>query len=206
MRLGIFGGTFDPPHIGHLILAAEARLQLSLDRLLWVLTPCPPHKAGQPITPVADRWELLQLALNSDQDFELSRVDIDRQPPHFAVETVELLRRANPGAILVYLMGGDSLSDLPHWHQPQAFVLACDELGVMRRPSRQIDLASLEAVLPGLTARVRFIDAPLLEISSSRIRQKIAEGLPYRYYLPPPVYQRIQERNLYPPPIQPGRL
>ncbi len=197
MRLGIFGGTFDPPHVGHLILATEAQFQLRLERVLWALTPCPPHKAGQAITAVEERFDLLGASLVGNVDFELARVDLDRPPPHYAVDTVNLLRKTYPAAELVYLMGGDSLADLPNWHTPQAFVEACDEIGVMQRPGREFNLPELEVRLPGLTARVRFIQAPLLEISSSRLRRRIAEGEPCRYYFLPAVYRLIQERGLY---------
>ena len=203
MRLGLFGGTFDPPHVGHLILATEAQYQLQLERVLWVLTPWPPHKAGQPVTPVAERFELLGTSLAGNPDFELSRVDLDRPPPHYAFDTVELLRKAYPATRLIYLMGGDSLADLPNWHTPKAFVQACDEIGVMQRPGRDYNLTDLEVILPGLTARVRFIQAPLLEISSSRLRRRIAEGQPCRYYFLPAVYRLIQKRGLYREPGNP---
>jgi len=196
-RLGIFGGTFDPPHLGHLILAAEAQAQLGLERVLWVLTPFPPHKTGQDVTPLADRLDLLAAALDDDPAFELCRVDIDRPPPHYAVDTVGLLRALYPQAHLVYLIGGDSLSDLPLWHRPADFILACDEIGVMLRPGHVMDLDVLEARLPGLRLRTRLIRAPLLEISSSDLRRKIAQGRPFRYYLPQPVYQLISDRLLY---------
>ena len=194
---GIFGGTFDTPHIGHLILASDAQAQLGLEQVLFVLTPNPPHKTGRSITPIDQRLALLQAALGDDPNFELSRVDIDRPPPHYAVDTVCLLRRKRPGAELVYLMGGDSLADLPTWHKPQEFVLACDLIGVMCRPGRTVDMEALEAQLPGLKARVRFIQAPMLEISSSELRQRMAEGQTFRYYLPPAVYNLILERSLY---------
>lgn len=197
MRLGIFGGTFDPPHLGHLILAAEAHAQLGLERVLWVLTPVPPHKTGQPITPLADRLDLLRAALDDDPNFELCRVDIDRPPPHYAVDTVELLRTQHPQARLIYLMGGDSLSDLPLWHRPQDFILACDEIGVMLRPGHAMNLDVLDARLPGLRARARLVHAPLLEISSSDLRRRIAQGKPYRYFLQDAVYQLILNRRLY---------
>src|SRR5512143_3713267 len=113
--IGVFGGTFDPPHTGHLILAAEAQAQLDLERILWVLTPTPPHKPGQRITSTALRLEMLQAAIDGNPDFELSRVDLDRPPPHYAVDSVHLLRAAYPQAWLAYLMGGDSLDDLPTW-------------------------------------------------------------------------------------------
>jgi nicotinate-nucleotide adenylyltransferase len=197
MRIGIFGGTFDPPHLGHLILACEAHYQLELDRLLWVLTPSPPHKPGQPISDTEVRLELVAAAIADSPAFSLSRVEIDRPGPHYALETVALLREAHPGDDLIYLIGGDSLHDLPDWHRPQEFVLACDALGVMRRPGDHVDLTGLEGRLPGLTERVRFIDAPLLEISSTQIRRRIARGQPCRYYLPPAVHRIIQQRGLY---------
>ena len=197
LRIGIFGGTFDPPHQGHLILAEEAEFQLGLDRLLWVLTADPPHKQGQPITPLEVRLDLLRAAIGENPRFELSRVDIDRPGPHFALDTVRLLREANPNAELAYLIGGDSLRDLPTWHSPADFVRSVDVLGVMRRPGDRVDLTALEAELPGLQKTVRYIDAPLLEISSSQIRQRVSEGRPYRYYVPREVYHLIQARHLY---------
>jgi nicotinate-nucleotide adenylyltransferase len=197
MKLGIFGGTFDPPHLGHLILAAEAYDQLGLDRLLWVLTPNPPHKLGQEITPVVTRMQLVQAAIADNPTFEFSRVDIDRLGPHYAVDTVRLLAARFPDAQLHYLIGGDSLRDLPMWHYPQELVDAVDVLGVMRRPGDAIDMLALEKRLPGLTAKVRFVEAPLLEIAASQIRQRVREGRPYCYYVPNPVYKIIHTTNLY---------
>jgi len=195
--IGIFGGTFDPPHLGHLILAAEARQQFSLTRLFWVLTPIPPHKLDQPITPIEHRLAMLQLAITGNSDFELSRLEIDRPGPHYALDTVNLLAEQNPGVDMAYLMGGDSLRDLPTWHRPAELLSACRYLGVMRRPSDSIHLPDLEAILPGITSKVRFVDAPIVEISSREIRQRVAEGRPFRYYLPPAVYGYILEHNLY---------
>jgi len=195
--IGIFGGTFDPPHLGHLILAAEARQQFSLTRLFWVLTPIPPHKLDQPITPIEHRLAMLQLAIAGNSDFELSRLEIDRPGPHYALDTVNLLAEQNPGVDMAYLMGGDSLRDLPTWHRPAELLSACRYLGVMRRPSDSIHLPDLEAILPGITSKVRFVDAPIVEISSREIRQRVAEGRPFCYYLPPAVYGYILEHNLY---------
>ncbi len=196
-RLGVFGGTFDPPHLGHLILADEAQSQLCLEQVLWILTPDPPHKEGQMLTALEHRLDMLAAAISSNPSFHISRVDIDRSPPHYAVDTVKLLAETYPRDELVYLMGGDSLHDLPTWHDPRQFVYACDGMGVMRRPGVRVVLNSLEKTLPGLTQKVRFIDAPLLEISSSDIRSRAAQGKPIRYYVPAAVYQIIRERKLY---------
>ncbi|HVM71574.1 MAG TPA: nicotinate-nucleotide adenylyltransferase [Anaerolineales bacterium] len=196
-RFGIFGGTFDPPHLGHLILAAEARAQLGLDRLLWVLTPDPPHKQGQAIAALPHRLEMVRLAIVDDPLFEVSNVELDRPGPHYALDTMQILARQYPGAKLVYLMGGDSLRDLPTWHRPDEFLSACDLIGVMRRPGDAIDLAALEERLPGLRVKVRFVESPLLDISAHEVRRRIAEGRPFRYFLPVGVYKYICKEGLY---------
>ncbi|MEZ0395942.1 MAG: nicotinate-nucleotide adenylyltransferase [Anaerolineales bacterium] len=195
--LAIFGGTFDPPHLAHLILADEARHALGLERVLWVLTPDPPHKQDQAITPLKHRRAMLELAIADEPRFELSTVEIDRPGPHYALDTVLLLAAQNPGCDLIYLMGEDSLRDLPTWHRPADFLAAVHALGVMRRPGLPADLAALEAVLPGIRLKVRFVDAPRIEIAASDIRQRIAEGRPFRRFLTPAVYEYIRQHHLY---------
>ena len=196
-RLGILGGTFDPPHNGHLALAEEALAQFDLDRVLWVLTPDPPHKQGRRITPLKRRLAMLQAALEGKPAFEISRVDIDRSPPHYALDTMRLLRSAHPEAELGYLMGSDSLADLPRWHRPQEFLAACDWLGVLRRRDREADLAALEHILPGVGGKVRFIQACFQEISSTEVRQRLEKGEACEDDLPPRVWAYIQKWNLY---------
>ena len=197
MRIGIFGGTFDPPHVGHLILAEECRTQLALDLLLWVVTDNPPHKRYVNISPIEDRVKLVQKAITGNDAFALSRVDIDRPSPHFAIDTVNILKQEYPGAQFFYLMGGDSLHDLPTWNRPQDFIETCDGIGVMRRHADQVDLASLEEVLPGISKKVLIVDAPILEISSKQIRQRISDDQGFRYYLRDAVYKAVLEMGLY---------
>jgi nicotinate-nucleotide adenylyltransferase len=197
MRIGIFGGTFDPPHVGHLILAEECRTQLNLDRLLWVVTDNPPHKRYISVSPIEDRVKLVQKAITGNGAFTLSRVDIDRPGPHFAIDTVNILKNENPGAQFFYLMGGDSLHDLPTWSRPQDFIELCDGIGVMRRHADQVDLVSLEKILPGISKKVMIVDAPILEISSKEIRQRVNEGQGFRYYLRDAVYQAVMDLGLY---------
>ena len=196
-RLGIFGGTFDPPHVGHQILAMEAFDQLKLDKVLWVLAPAPPHKLGKKISSLEVRIEMVRAAIDGDEIFEFSSVDIDRPGPHYVLDTMRILREQRPGAELVFLMGGDSLHDLPTWHEPEAFIAACDSLGVMHRPGEVVRLEDLEKCFPGLSAKVEFIEAPLLEISSNQIRSLAIGGNPFRYYLPFEVYKIVEARNLY---------
>lgn len=197
MRIGIFGGTFDPPHIGHLILAAEACDQLGLDRVLWLVTPNPPHKTRQAITPLEIRLRMVEVTIAADPNFEISRVEMDRPGPHYSADTVRLLAQANPGVDLFYLMGGDSLHDLPTWVRPQELLDGLSGIGVMRRPQDFIDLPRLERALPGIVAKLHFVEAPLLEISSTSIRERVAEGRHYRYFLPEAVYKAIEDSRLY---------
>lgn len=199
MRTGVFGGTFDPPHVGHLILAEEALAQLGLERVLWVLTPHPPHKKERRIAPLADRYAMLLAAIADNSSFHVSRVDIDRPPPHYALDTVRLLAKEYTKDEIYYLMGSDSLRDLPTWHRADNFVQACHAIGVMRRPGVRVDLDSLESIIPGLKAKVRWIDVPLIQIASSSIKEHVTRGEPYRYYLTPAVFEYINQHHLYQP-------
>jgi nicotinate-nucleotide adenylyltransferase len=196
MRLGIFGGTFDPPHCGHLRLAEAARVQLQLDRVLWVLTADPPHKHNTPMSPVADRLAMVTAALAAEPAGELSRVDIDRPGPHLAADTVVLLSQQFPGAQLVYLMGGDSLRDLPGWIRPEAFLAHCS-LGVLRRPGDNIDLPVLERALPELVGKVAFVQSSLVDIASKEIRRRVQAGESLEGWVPAAVAKIIRERGLY---------
>jgi nicotinate-nucleotide adenylyltransferase len=140
---------------------------------------------------------MLKLAIKDEPAFVLSTIDIDRPSPHYTLDTLKLLHEQYPGADLILLLGGDSLHDLPTWHQPAELVAACHELGVMRRPGDAVDLSLLEREIPGIQAKIRFVDAPLLEIASHEIRQRALVGLPFRYYLPLPIYEYISEHKLY---------
>ena len=141
--------------------------------------------------------KLVKKAIEGNPSFVLSRVDIDRPGPHFAIDTVNILKQENPGAQFFYLMGGDSLHDLPTWSRPQDFIETCDGIGVMRRHADQVNLASLETFLPGISQKVLIVDAPILEISSKQIRQRVNEDQGFRYYLRDAVYRAVVEMGLY---------
>ncbi|HEY3474718.1 MAG TPA: nicotinate-nucleotide adenylyltransferase [Anaerolineales bacterium] len=196
-RVGLFGGTFDPPHVGHLILASEAKSQLELTRVLWTVTPDPPHKQDQTITPLQHRLAMVRLAIDDDPSFELSDIELNRPGPHYTIDTIKLLAERNPGAEIVPILGGDSLNDLPTWHQPKEILYAAHWVGVMRRPGEEANLQELERELPGITSKVHYVDAPLLEIASREIRSRAATGKPFRYYLPESVYEYIERHHLY---------
>jgi nicotinate-nucleotide adenylyltransferase len=197
MKIGIFGGTFDPPHIGHLILAEEAQSHLKLDRVLWVLTPFPPHKQGQNITLLQHRIKMVQLAIAGNPSFVFSSVDVDRPLPHYAVDTVAILHEKMPDNELFYLMGGDSLRDLTFWHRPIDFVELCQGIGVLRRPGAEFDLAVINSLIPGINGKLQFIDSPLIDISASDIRMRVANGKPFRYLITENIYKFILLRKLY---------
>ena len=196
-RIGIFGGTFDPPHLGHMILASEALHQLKLTRLLWMLTPISPHKQTQHITPVAHRLEMVQAAIREVPRFELSTLEFERPAPQYTLDTLRILQEQNPSSDLILLLGADSLRGIATWHRPADLVAACHEIGVMQRPGEYIQMGVLEAAIPALKGKVRFVETPLLQISSREIRRRISEGLEYRYFLTPPVYDYIHAQHLY---------
>jgi nicotinate-nucleotide adenylyltransferase len=196
-RIGLFGGTFDPPHIVHLILASEAAYQFGLTRLLWVLTPDPPHKQERPITPLHQRLEMLKRVIDKNPIFELSNLEIDRPGPYYTADTVRLLAQQEPNADIILLIGGDSLRDLPGWHQSQELVTAVHKIGVMRRPGNSLDLSELETQLAGINNKVIFIDTLLQNLSSREIRRRVTQAEPYRYYVLPTVYDYIESNGLY---------
>jgi nicotinate-nucleotide adenylyltransferase len=196
-KIGLFGGTFDPPHIGHLILASEAVHQLGLSRLLWMLSPDPPHKLEQPITPLLHRLEMLKLATADNPAFEISRLEIERPGPHYTIDTVRQLSQLEPNADIILLLGGDSLRDLPTWRLYVDLVAEVSKIGVMRRPGDPFDMPALEEKIPGVTEKVVFIDAPLQDLASREIRRRVASGETYRYYIHPAVYDYIRANHLY---------
>ena len=195
-RLGVIGGTFDPPHYGHLVLAETARVQLRLGRVLFVLAGRPPHKPDRPITPDYHRVAMVEVAIADNFAFVLSRVDLDRPGPHYTVDMLALLQREYPEAELFFLAGGDSLAQFLTWRDPAGIVRQA-RLAVMRRPGHEPDLAALERAVPVLHERLVWLDAPALDIASSDLRRRARQGLPLRYLVPPPVEAYVREHCLY---------
>jgi nicotinate-nucleotide adenylyltransferase len=196
-RIGLFGGTFDPPHIGHLILASEAAYQFNLSKLLWMLTPDPPHKQDQSVTPVEHRIAMTQYCVNSNAAFELSRIELDRPGPHYTVDTVNLILQQQPDSEIVLLLGGDSLRDLPTWKNYNELVSRVHQIGVMHRPGDSFDSSTLFAHIPGLEKKLVFLEALLHTLSSHEIRRRARNSIPYQYYVLPEVHEYIKTRHLY---------
>ena len=195
-RLGILGGTFDPPHIAHLVMADQARDQLKLARVFFVPAGQPPHKLDRALSPVEHRVAMTQLAVAGDEGFVISRMDVDRPALHYTADMLALMQAEYPGDELYLLIGSDSLRDLKIWHAP-ARVVAQARLAVIRRPGAEPDWRALEASLPEISARVDWVDAPRLDISSTDIQRRVRAGLAIRYLVPAPVERYIVEHKLY---------
>ena len=196
-KIGYFGGTFDPPHIGHLTLASEAAYQFELSRLYWGLTPDPPHKQEQVITPLSHRLEMLKRMIDGSALFEISYLEINRPGPHYTVDTIQLLAQQEPDADVILLIGDDSLLDLQTWRRHLDLIVAVSKIGVMRRFGTSTDYSALYAKIPGLADKVDFIDALVQPLSSREIRQRVINGGVYRCYTLPSVASYIEENNLY---------
>jgi nicotinate-nucleotide adenylyltransferase len=194
-RIGFFGGTFDPIHQGHLILASYAVSGADLDRMLFAPAADPPHKDRQ-VSPVSDRIEMLLRAIDPDPRFEMTTVDLDRQGPHYSADTLAILAQQHPGAQLYFLMGSDSYRDLPNWRQPLRLFEHADLL-VGLRPHNQPDQDELGRLLPPVRTQTSFVDIPLIEISSTEIRQRVSQRLPIDYLVPRSVQNYIEANGLY---------
>jgi len=196
-KIGYFGGTFDPPHIGHLALASEAAHQFGLSRLYWGLTPDPPHKQDQAITTLPHRLEMLKRTVSENPLFEISYLEINRPGPHYTVDTIQLLKQQERDADIIFLIGDDSLLDLPTWRRPLDLIAAVSKIGVMRRFGNPPDFSALYEEIPELVGKVGFIDVLVQPISSREIRRRVEEGNVYRCYILPSVSSYIEENHLY---------
>jgi nicotinate-nucleotide adenylyltransferase len=195
VRVGLLGGTFNPPHIGHLVCAWQALAQLELDRVLLVPVHEPPHKEVPDDPGVEHRVELCRRAVEREERIEVSLVDAEIPGPSYTVATLRRLHERCPGDDLTFIVGGDMALSLPAWREPEA-ILELAELGVAEREGvRRADIAGR---LSGFRVdRVRFFDMPRLDISSSLIRGMVAAGRPIRYLVPEGVAGYIEQAGLY---------
>lgn len=197
MRVGVLGGTFDPIHIGHLVIAEEARVELELERVVFVPARLPPHKLDHIVSPAEHRLAMVELAIASNPHFTVSRVDIDRSGPSYTVDTIELLRSEwGPSVEIYFIMGSDSLLDILTWHNPRQLIRLC-HFAVVGRPGYQVDPDELDTLLPGLASRVRILNVPELAISSTDIQRRVRKGLSIKYQVPEAVEDYIYRHLLY---------
>ena len=195
-HIGILGGTFNPPHIGHLVMAQEALDQLDLDRVVFMPEAVPPHKEARDDIGAAGRVELCELAVEDEKRLAVSTLEVDRGGASYTVDTLKVLHDLEPEHELIFIVGGDMAQSLPSWREPEA-VLGLARLAVAEREGvRREDIARrLDALHSG--DRVVFFDMPRIDISSSAIRRRVAEGRPIRYLVPDRVAAAIAERGLY---------
>jgi nicotinate-nucleotide adenylyltransferase len=199
MRIGIFGGTFDPVHMGHLILAEQCRDQAGLDQVWFMPSAHPPHKSDKPITRFEQRCEMIELAIAGHPAFRVERIEKELPPPSYTAETLAELHRRHPDNEFFLLMGSDSLPDLPGWYEPRR-VIAQAGLVVVPRPGVMLWTAERLATALAVdvaTVRLRFVACPMIEIASRELRRAMADGLSIRYLVPRAVEEYIRDRKLY---------
>jgi nicotinate-nucleotide adenylyltransferase len=196
LRVGVFGGAFNPPHLGHLVCAQEMLLQLELERVLFVPVGEPPHRRLDDDPGGEPRLEMVELAIAGDERFVASRLELDREGPSYTSLTLKQLSTEAPDDERFLILGGDQAASLPTWHEPEkvlelATVAAVERVG-WSRSAIGIKLARLRG-----SDRVRYLDMPLIQISSTGVRRRVREGKPIRYLVPPAVEEYIAGHDLY---------
>ena len=196
--VGILGGTFNPPHLAHLVCASEARSQLGLERVVLIPTGVPPHKPMEQEPGAAHRLEMCRLAAGAGRGWlTVSSIEIDRAGPSYTVDTLRQIHASQPGDELTFIVGGDVAWSLPTWHEPEAILeLACVAVAERAGARREEVRARLEA-MAGSAERISYIDVPRLDISSSALRRRVREGRPIDYLVADPVADYIEQRRLY---------
>jgi nicotinate-nucleotide adenylyltransferase len=198
MNIGVLGGTFDPIHNGHLVIAEEARARLNLTEVLFVPAGLPWLRMDSPISAAEHRVQMVRLAIGNTPYFKLSTMEVERAGPSYTVDTIaELKGQFGAEDELFFILGWDSLDELPRWREPERLIKLCRLAAVPRVGYSLPDLKALEAAIPGLANRVILLDTPLIDISASEIRQRVAHGLPIGRLVPEPVDRYIREQGLY---------
>ena len=188
-RIGVIGGTFDPIHNGHLLLARFALEAIPLDEVLFIPAADPPLKPGA-YAPAHERLAMVELAVAGSDDFTASRIELDRPGKSYTVETLQTLHKTYPDSELFFIIGADNVAQMATWHDPEGILAQCTVVAGSR-PTAPTDGD------PELVAQLRFIDTPLIELSSTQIRQRLADGLPIRHMVPAAVETHIRAKGLY---------
>ena len=198
MRIGILGGTFDPVHVGHIFVAEEARIRLSLERVLFVVAGNPWLKVERGISPSEHRIEMVRLSIAKHKQFDISTVEVERGGPSYTVDTLEELRTTTSANDYYLILGRDSFTELPLWKEPERIVEMCKLVVVPRIGTNLPELRDVAARIKGLSREsVVTLDSPMIGISSSGIRQRVARGLPIDYLVPGEVEKYIVAHGLY---------
>jgi nicotinate-nucleotide adenylyltransferase len=198
VKIGVFGGTFDPIHLGHLAVARSIQSTLDLAKVVFVPAGQPWLKADVPVTQVRHRVEMVRLAIARRRGFELSTIEADRPGPSYTVTTMETLQtQSGGGSALYFLLGSDALLDIGKWKDPQRLMRLCHLVAFSRPGCRLPTMETLEAVVPGVSERVIFAEAPQMDIRATDIRRRVAEGRSIRRLVPRAVERYILEHGLY---------
>ena len=198
MRVGVLGGTFDPVHLGHLIVAEDARLQLALDKVIFMTAGQPWLKSEQPLTPAEQRFDMVRLATGSNPHFEVARQEIDRTGPTYTVDTLEVLHRdLGPDTSIYFIVGLDALEQFHRWRDPERILALC-HLAAVRRPGwLEFDVEGFLRQYPQAPGKVELLSMPLVDISGTELRRRAAAGESLRYQVPDAVAEYIEGHQLY---------
>jgi len=200
-RLGILGGTFNPPHLAHLLCAQEAYDQLGLERVLFIPVAVPPHKEAEG-DPGADvRVELCRRAIGDDDRLAVDDLEVRRGGASYTVDTLRSLHATYPGDDLTFIVGGDMAFSLPTWRAPEEVVGLARLAVAEREGARRADILERLATIPGAVDRVDFFDLPRMDVSSSLVRRRVAAGRPIRYLVADAVAEYIARHGLYRSPV-----
>jgi nicotinate-nucleotide adenylyltransferase len=198
MKIGVLGGTFDPVHRGHIMVAEEARASLTLSRLLMVPAGSPPFKGYKPIASAEHRLAMLRLAVAGMTGIEVSTIEIERPGPSYTVDTIAALRKQyGKDDEIYFIIGRDSLEQFPDWREPARIISLCMLAAVPRPGWDQPDMQVMEGRLPGISERIVFLEKPRVDISASAIRKMVADGKSIESLVPEPVAEYIQQHKLY---------
>jgi nicotinate-nucleotide adenylyltransferase len=196
LRVGILGGAFNPPHIGHLVCAQEALVQLELDSIVFIPVGEAPHRELQDDPGPEARLEMVELAIADDDRFTSSRIEIEREGPSYTLDTLDELHKESPKNELFLILGGDQAAALATWHEPEK-VLESATVAVFERMSWGRNAIMIKiGRMPG-AERVRYLDMPLIQVSSSAIRRRVREGVPIRYLVPDKVVEYVASHELF---------
>jgi nicotinate-nucleotide adenylyltransferase len=196
LRVGILGGTFNPPHLAHLVCAQEAHRELALDRVLLIPAAIPPHKSVEQEPGAEHRLQMCRLAAGDDDRFAVSDVELRRDGPSYTVDTLAGLRSRAPNDELVLILGGDIAAGLPEWHHPERVLELATVAIAQRRGTAREEIERALAALRG-SERAGFFEMPRIEISSTMVRRRVGAGLPIRYFVPDQVLDYIEREGLY---------
>lgn len=196
-RVGILGGTFNPPHLAHLVCASEAAAQLRLDRVLLTPVATPPHKEAAMDPGPDERLELCRLAVAGDERLEVCDLEVRRGGPSYTVDTLRALRARSPRDELTFVLGADIALGLASWHEPEALIELAELAVAARSGASRGDVGQRLSEVFGDRARLRFFEMPRIDVSSSEVRRRVADGRPIRYLVPDAVAVRIAQAGLY---------